>query len=191
MSFNTTSTLMSLEVSGSGLGAGVQADTITGNRATISDVSISVSATNCAVYNSGSGVLVLSNVRTRSGFGVNNCGTDQTSPSTILIKDNSDIDGVVQNAANGSISVVDSRIGFDTPTPEVGVVAYKNGEITLTGVTVYSASVGITAADTDSRIVVQGGSILSKFSRQDTSVGATVCTNVGKPGGGVLSVACI
>jgi hypothetical protein len=183
-------TLTDVGVSGSGGGAGVQANTSPGVTARINRVSISVSPTNGAVYNAGSGTLEMTSVRTRSGFGVNNGSTNGTETGTIVILGNSDIDGVVQNATGGNISVRDSYIGLGTASPVVGVTAYKSGQITLTDVTVSSAVVGIWAIDANSKIDVLRGSILSQFPRQASNSGMTTCNNVTKNGGGFLSGTC-
>ncbi len=188
-------TVTGLGVSGSGAGAGVQANTSPGATARITNVIISVSATNGSVFNGGSGNLVMTNVKTRSGFGVNNGSTNGPETGTILIQGSSDIDGVVQNATGGSISVRDSYIGLSTASPISGVTAYKGGQILLTNVTVYSAVVGIWAVNGPipgpaSRIDVQGGSIRSQFPVQDSSAGITTCTNVAKPAGGLFSGTC-
>jgi hypothetical protein len=184
------STLMDVGVSGSSRGAGVQANTSPGVTARINNVSIGVASTNGAVYNAGSGTLEMSNVRTRSGFGVNNGSTNGTETGTIVIVGNSDIDGVVQNATGGNISVRDSYIGLGTASPVVGATAYKSGQITLTDVTVSSAVVGIWAIDANSKIDVLRGRILSQFPRQASNSGMTTCTNVTTTGGGPLSGTC-
>jgi hypothetical protein len=188
-------TLIGVGVAGRSGGAGVQVDTNPGVTAFLTNVSIKVSELpfeNGAVYNAGSGIVRMTNVRTRSRFGVNN-GT-----GSIVILD-SDIDGVVQNGAGGDISVTNSSIGFQTSWPESGATAYKTGLIKLTNVTVYSAVVGIWATDGPpplgtgpSKIDVQGGSILSQFPVQSSSAGTTTCTNVAKPPpvGGLFSVTC-
>jgi hypothetical protein len=189
-------TLTRVGVSGSGGGAGVQANTAPGFTARITDVSISVSASNGAVFNGGSGNLVMTRVRTRSGFGVNNGSTNGTEAGTILII-GSDIDGVVQNAGGvpgqpGTISVNDSHIGFETASPIAGVSAYMTGRILLTNVTVHSAVVGLGAFDA-SDINVQGGSILSQFPRQVGNVrltGTAVCSGVTNATGNPLSPNC-
>jgi hypothetical protein len=188
-------TLIGIGVSGSGGGAGVQANTVPGATARITKVIIDVSATNGSVFNGGSGNLVMTNVKTRSGFGVNNGSTNGPETGTILIQGLSDIDGVVQNATGGSISVKDSYIGLGTASPISGVTAYKGGQILLTNVTVYSAVVGIWAVNGPvpgpaSRIDVTGGSILSQFPVQASSAGTTLCTNVAKPAGGFFSSNC-
>ena len=185
---SATSTLQDVSVVGSGGGAGVQASTIPGSTATIMNVNIDVSDTNGSVYNSGSGDLVMRNVRTRSRYGVNNGGTGGPQTGRILIND-SDIDGVVQNAAVGSITVTNSKIGFQTSTPESGATAYKSGHITLNNVMVSSMSVGVAAVDPESIVDVVGGSILSLHPRQSASMGMTNCNNVAKTGG-FLSSTC-
>ena len=189
---SATSTLQDVSVLGSGGGAGVEARTISGSMATIVNVNIDVSATNGSVYNSGSGDLVMRNVRTRSRYGVNNGGTGGTQTGQILIY-NSDIDGVVQNASGGSITVTDSEIGSQTGTPvltpESGVTAYKSGHITLHNVMVSSRVVGIWATDLASSIDVFDGSITSINPRQSASNGPTTCLNVAKTIG-VLSPTC-
>jgi hypothetical protein len=190
-------TLTGVGVSGSGGGAGVQADTIPNttsvvNTIKITNVNISVSPTNGAVFNGGSGILEMTNVLTRSGFGVNNGSTNGPEKGTIKIGGNSQIDGVVQNAADGTIEVADSIIGFGPPpAPISGVTAYKNGRILLTNVTVYSGSVGIWAVDVASYIYVQGGSIRSTFPVQATSAGTTRCSGVTNASGVALSTGCI
>jgi hypothetical protein len=186
------STLTLVGVSGSGGGAGVQADTVSGFTARISDVIIDVSATNGAVFNGGSGILEMTSVKSRSGFGVNNGSTNGTETGTIRIQGSSDIDAVVQNATGGNISVADSHIGLPTSLPLSGVTAYKAGRIVLTNVTVHNL-VGVWAVDVASNIDVQGGSILSQFPRQADPLlnkGTTLCTNVAKAGGGFLSPTC-
>jgi hypothetical protein len=187
------STLANVGVAGTTGGAGVQVDTNPGVTAYISNVSINVSqelGANGAVYNAGPGIVRMTTVRTRSHYGVNN------SSGSIVILD-SDIDGVVQNDAGGDISVRDSKIGFQTLWPESGVTAYKTGLIKLTNVTVYSASVGVSAVDLLSKVDVQGGSILSLYPRKlpnpltpGDEAGTTACTNVAKPAGGFFSSNC-
>jgi hypothetical protein len=183
-------TLIDVGVSGTGGGAGVQANTSPGVTARINRVSISVSPTNGAVYNAGSGTLEMTSVRTRSGFGVNNGSTNGPETGTIVIVGSSDIDGVVQNATGGNISVRDSYLGFQTSSPVVGATAYKSGQITLTDVTVFSAVVGIWAIDANSKIDVLRGSILSQFPRQASNSGMATCTGVTKTGGAPLSTTC-
>jgi hypothetical protein len=191
LTMSAGSTLTGLGVVGTSGGAGVRADTNTSATTFIRNVSINVSQdleANGAVENAGSGTLRMTNVRTRSRYGVNN-GT-----GSIVIID-SDIDGVVQNAAGGDISVTASIIGFDTLWPESGATAYKTGLVKLTNVTVYSASVGVSAVDLLSKVDVQGGSILSRYPRKLPSnptdeLGVTLCNNVAKPpavGGTFLS----
>jgi hypothetical protein len=188
------STLTDFGVGGTGRGAGVQANTVPGATARMTRVSIGVSANNGAVLNNGSGDLVMTDVRTRSGFGVNNGSTGETRTGRITIQGSSDIDAVVQNAAGGEISVQDSVIGLSPSLPLSGVTAYKTGRILLKNVTVHSL-VGVWATDLDSYIYVEGGSILSQYPRQadpNLNKGTTICNSVANPAApsGFLSGAC-
>jgi hypothetical protein len=189
------STLMDVGVGGSSRGAGVQANTVAGATARITNVSIGVSPNNGAVYNPGFGNLVMTDVRTRSGFGVNNGSPGGSETGSILIQGHSDIDGVVQNAGGGVISVVDSDIGLGTATPEVGATAYRSGRILLTNVIVRSLSVGVSAVAAQSHVDVQGGSILSIYPRKLPSgpgdeAGTTTCSGVTDRNGSTLGDFC-
>jgi hypothetical protein len=185
--------LTDVGVGGTGRGAAVQADTIQGFTAKITNVSIGVSVNNGAVYNPGFGNLLMTDVRTRSGFGVNNGSPGGAETGSILIQGHSDIDGVVQNAAGGTISVMQSDIGLSGPAPITGATAYQTGRILLTDVTVHSL-VGTEAAGVSAYVYVQGGTILSQFPRQTAprNNGTTICNSVAKPSppGGFFSGTC-
>ena len=110
-------TISDLSVGGLSGGAGIQAD---GN-ATVSNVNIVVGQivlTNGAFYNAGSGLVTLDNVTSRSYYGVNNGSYNGPQTGEIRIT-NSDIDGVVQNAGGGTITVQNSKIGQNTSHPRV------------------------------------------------------------------------
>jgi hypothetical protein len=168
-------TINDLAIGGLSGGAGIQAN---GN-ATVFNVNIVVgqsSGTNGAFYNAASGVATLDNVTTRSFYGVNNGSSGGTQTGEIRIT-NSDIDGVVQNAGGGKITVQNSKIGQNTLHPESGVTAYSTGLIQLTNVLVYSASVGL-YPNPGSRIEVSGGQIFSAWPRQALQTGTATCTTV-------------
>lgn len=189
---SANSTLTGLGIAGTSGGAGVQVNSNTGVTALMRNVSINVSqdpGANGAVYNAGSGIVRMINVRTRSRYGVNNGVVGETRTGSIVIVD-SDIDGVVQNASGGDISVSDSTIGLDTAWPESGSTAYGSGLIKLTNVTVRSASVSLATVNAASVIDVQGGSISSQFPRQVLSLGPTTCTNVARSPGVFLTPTC-
>jgi hypothetical protein len=165
-----------LTVSGESGGAGVQAN---GNAAVVA-VNISVGQvvdSNGAFYNAGSGLVTLDNVTARSYYGVNNGSYNGSETGTIRIT-NSDIDGVVQNAGGGTITVLDSKLGQNTSQPISGATAYFNGLIRLTNVTIYSPVVGVFPVDAGSRIEVSGGRIFSTYPRQADQTGTATCTTV-------------
>jgi hypothetical protein len=165
-----------LTVLGLSGGAGIQAD---GN-ATVLRVNITVGQvfeTNGAFYNAGSGIVTLDYATSRSYYGVNNGSYNGAQTGEIRIT-NSDIDGVVQNAGGGKITVQNSKIGQGTSHPESGVTAYFNGLIQLTNVQVYSPSVGLYPVDSGSRIEVAGGRIFSNYPRQALQTGTAICTAV-------------
>jgi hypothetical protein len=170
-------------------GAGIQAD---GN-ATVFNINIvvgQIDKTNGAFYNAGSGLVTLDNVTSRSFYGVNNGSYNGLETGTIRIT-NSDIDGVVQNAGGGKITVQNSKIGQNTLHPESGVTAYFNGLIQLNNVQVYSPSVGLYPVDPGSRIEVTGGRIFSTYPRQAAQTGTATCTTVLNPTGTAnLSASC-
>jgi hypothetical protein len=187
---SSDSTLTDFGVGGTGRGAGVQANTVAGKTASITRVSIGVSENNGAVYNPGPGSLVMTDVRTRSGFGVNN------TTGRILIQGRSDIDGLAQNITGGTIEVRDSDIGLQTVSLPPGATqlsaatAYGGGRIELFNVNVYSAAVALDAQDVASYIYAEGGTIRSLYPRRVPSSGTTICNGVVRPGG-VLSPACV
>jgi hypothetical protein len=182
-------TLSDLAATGLSGGAGVQA----GGNAAFFNVNISVGQadkTNGALYNAGSGVVTLDNVTTRSHYGVNNGSTGGIQTGEIRIT-NSDIDGVVQNAGGGKITVQNSKIGQGTSNPESGVTVYSTGLIQLTDVLVYSPSVGLYPSNPDSRVEVTRGRIFSTYPRQALQIGTATCTNVLNPAGTAnLSATC-
>jgi hypothetical protein len=186
-------TLTGVGVSGKSGGAGVQFRTSLNATASITNVIINVSRdlfANGAVFNSGSGTLRMTNVRTISRYGVNNGDPGNVLQSGSIVISGSDVDGVVQNAPGGSISVSDSLIGRDVVLPESGATSYKTGYITLTRVTVYSPSVGIFAVDPPSRIDVLDSQIRSNAPRQADHTGTTLCSGVTNVAGGSLSPTC-
>jgi hypothetical protein len=172
-------TISDLKVLGLSGGAGIQAN---GN-ATVFNLNIVVGQTdktNGAFYNAGYGLVTLDNVTSRSFYGVNNGSYNGLETGTIQIT-NSDIDGVVQNAGGGKITVQNSNIGQNTWHPEAGVTAYFSGLIQLTNVQVYSPSVGLYPVDPGSRIEVTGGRIFSTYPRQAAQTGTATCTTVLNP----------
>jgi hypothetical protein len=184
ITLSKNSTLSNVGVSGTSGGAGVQANTVFGDTAYITNVSINVSTdplANGAVLNNGSGTLQMTNVRTRSRFGVNNGEYNGAQTGSIVIT-LSDIDGVVQNATGGTISVTDSVIGkfvgAEPPLPVSGVTAYFSGQITLTRVKIHSPVVGIYAVDPGSWIDVLNSQIFSNAPRQADLTGTTLCNVV-------------
>jgi hypothetical protein len=178
-----------LTVSGESGGAGIQAD---GNAIVVS-VNIAVGQlefSNGAFYNAGSGLVTLDNVTTRSFYGVNNGSYNGLETGTIRIT-NSDIDGVVQNAGGGTITVLNSTIGQNTSQPISGATAYFNGLIQLTDVTIYSPVVGVFPVNAGSRIEVSRGRIFSTYPRQANQTGTATCTTVlNATGTANLSPAC-
>jgi hypothetical protein len=182
-------TISDLAVRGLSGGAAIQAN---GN-ATVFNLNIAVGqtiGTNGAVYNAGSGLVTLDSVTARSFYGVNNGSYNGAETGTIRIT-NSDIDGVVQNAGGGTITVQNSKIGQNTLSPESGATAYFNGLIQLTDVQVYSASVGVYPVDLGSRIEVTRGRIFSTWPRQALQTGTATCTAVLNPSGSAnLSASC-
>jgi hypothetical protein len=182
-------TISDLAVRGLSGGAAIQAN---GN-ATVFNVNIAVGqtiGTNGAFYSAGSGLVTLDNVTARSFYGVNNGSYNGSETGTIRIT-NSDIDGVVQNAGGGTITVQNSKIGQNTLSPESGATAYFNGLIQLTDVQVYSASVGVYPVDSGSRIEVTRGRIFSLWPRQAAQTGTATCTAVLDPSGSAnLSASC-
>jgi hypothetical protein len=197
VTLSKNSTLINVGVSGRSGGAGVQANTVFGDTAYITNVSINVSTdplANGAVFNNGSGTLQMMNVRTRSRFGVNNGEYNGLQTGSIVIT-LSDIDGVVQNAPGGSISVTDSVIGkfvgAELPLPVSGATAYFSGQITLTRVKIYSPVVGIYAVDPGSRIDVLNSQIFSNAPRQADLTGITVCNGVTNATSVPLGPACV
>jgi hypothetical protein len=186
---DNNTTISDLRVSGLSGGAGMQAN---GN-ATVFNVTIDVGqtiGTNGAFYNAGYGLVTLDNVTSRSYYGVNNGSYNGPETGTIRIT-NSDIDGVVQNAGRGKITVQNSKIGQNTSHPESGVTAYFNGLIQLTNVQVYSSSVGLYPVHPGSRIEVIGGQIFSTYPRQAGQTGSATCTTVLNPTGTAnLSTSC-
>jgi hypothetical protein len=196
ITLSKNSTLINVGVFGRSGGAGVQTNTVLGDTAYITNVSINVSTdplANGAVFNNGSGTLQMTNVRTRSRFGVNNGEYNGLQTGSIVIT-SSDVDGVAQNAPGGSISVTDSVIGKfvspELPLPVSGATAYFSGQIFLTRVKIYSSAVGIYAVNTGSLIDVLNSQIFSNAPRQADLTGNTVCNGVINGVGAPLSLAC-